>query len=91
MNTENYEPIIINGEPRKGWPRTLAIICGLVIGASLLCYVVIEEQRTAELSRKPCVVNGYELIGDGKAVTNCGDTINKTTYKVFDKDKQVVK
>lgn len=31
----------------------------------------------------PCTVIGYELIGNGYAVTNCGDTIRKKHYSPY--------
>lgn len=40
------------------------------------------KERPVEVTLKPkCRLKGYTLLGDGKAVTNCGDTIVKHHYR----------
>lgn len=39
-----------------------------------------EEKRCATRSTE-CINTGYRLLGDGNAITNCGDTIPKTNYR----------
>lgn len=60
----------------KDWPTILFLIFWFL--ALIVCF-----SRGVKKPAKKCEYKGYQLIGNGHAVTNCGDTIRKTPYKVY--------